>query len=286
MQWSAVKFLWVWLMCFLFVPCLAQSDTAQMQRSLHKTDSVSIDSSLYHLSKDTDFNTAVSNPVWYLISAIAPVFNVGIGYTYMVPLNTFANKVTPTSAFTFDIGINLTRIFANPEANWQLYACFAADFTNFGKSGAFNTNNGDTTYETRITNEMEVLSPYLELEHNGEAFSPFFTAGYSKIYLNPSKTTVMKIRNPTTNYSENSGGSLDNLSSDGINLGLGLKYKYRFKDYRALILCLKGVTVYGTSTEMVDLKTVSFNNNGEATFQKKTVTPSWFQCSILLKYNF
>lgn len=286
MQGSVLKFLWAWFMCFLFAPCWAQSDTARIQRSLHKTDSVKIDSSLYHLSKDADFNTAISNPVWYLISAIAPVFNVGIGYTYMVPRNTFANEVTPASAFTFDIGINLTRIFANPEANWQLYASFAADFTNFGKSGAFNTNNSDTTYETRISNEMEVLSPYLELEYNGEAFSPFLTAGYSKIYLNPSKTTVMKIRNPTTNYSENSGGALDDLSSDGINLGVGLKYKYRFKKYRAIMLCLKGVMVYGSSTAMVDLKTVSFNKNGEATFQKKTVTPSWFQCSILLKYNF
>lgn len=266
----------------------AQTDSTSIKSFPQTKESVSTDSTLYYTFKDVSIGRALQNPFWYVISTIAPMFNIGVGYTYISPTQSFAKKVNSASAFTFDIAMNLTRIFGDLDALYQFYAGVNMDFTNFGESSPFKRINGDTTYTFSIKNTMEVVSPYLEVEYNGEYISPFFTLGYSRIFLNPVLAAAEQVKTATMNVTVYDGVALADLASNGFRIGTGLKFRYHFKNhpYRALMLCLRGEFVAATETQMVNMATVSFDKSGKASFQYTPVSPSWAQLSSMLRYNF
>ena len=285
---SCITYLLVITFVFYCRAVSAQTDSISVKSLPLSKDSLNVDSTLYYKFKDEGIGHALQNPFWYVISTIAPMFNTGMGYSYIMPTNSFANKVNPASSFSFDISVNLTRIFSDPDAKWQLYTGLNMDFTNFGESSPFKKRSGDTTFTLSIKNTMEVVSPYLEVEYDGENISPFFTVGYSRIFLNPVLYKATQVRNSTTNTSVYDGETLSDLAANGFRIGSGLKFKYHFKNhpYRALILCLRGEFVTATETQMVKIETVSFNHKGEATFEYISIAPSWLQLSLMLKYNF
>jgi hypothetical protein len=287
-QAAAFKIILFLCLIFFYSPLVAQTDTTQPSTTLHKTDSLKFDSTLYYQFKEAGLQTAMHNPVWFLLTSIAPMFNIGVGYSYIMPTQSFAKKVNAASVFSFDIGVNLTRIFADPDALWQLYVGMNMDFTSFGESNPFIKRDGDTTYTFSIKNGMDVLSPYLEVEYNGEYFCPYVAGGYCRIFLNPVLDMEKQTRNATTNYTEYGGEALSEKGANGFHLGTGLKFKYRLKShpYRSLILNLKGTYAMGGAAEIAKIETVLFNNIGKAEYNTQVVYPSWFLIHLGLKFNF
>lgn len=235
-----------------------------------------------------EIRNAVSNPIWYLLTQVAPIFNIGLYYSYLTPTGSFGKQVSNSSAFSFDIGINLTRIFGEEESDIHWLIGMNADYTNFGKSpNGYFQKQGDTSYNTVIKNRLEVYSYYLEAEYRRSFIAPFASVAYSSIYLNPYKETDMKIRNATTNYSETFGDYLSSNKAHGLNMSLGVKVKYRFNTHKELMIIGKVSYLTSTSIQMIDLQTATFNSNGQLNnYQTQTVNPSWLMYSLGIKYNF
>ncbi|MES2560873.1 MAG: hypothetical protein V4590_14095 [Bacteroidota bacterium] len=234
-----------------------------------------------------ELQSAVSNPVWFLLTQIAPVFNIGIYYSYLTPLGTFNTQVPAASAFSFDIGLDLNRITGYEDADIHWFIGMNADFTNFGKVNAPTPLvMGDTTYTTVLKNSLEVTSWYLEAGYRRSFLCPFASVAYSTIYLNPYREVKMHIRNPTTNLSETKGDYAGTNISHGINMALGLKCKYRFNDHKELMVLAKASYLMGSSTNMIDLSTASVTSSGLVNYQTINVNPMWLMYSVGIKYNF
>jgi hypothetical protein len=232
-----------------------------------------------------DIETATTNPVWFILTKIAPVFNIGVYYSYLSPLGEFKQRVSPSSAFSFDIGMDLTRIFGNNESDWHMLIGMNADYTNFGVIKKTFTN-GDTTYNVKLKNSLEVYSYYFELEYRRSFICPFGSVAYSTIFLNPYKENELVISNATTHTSETSGDYLANEKAHGVNLGLGVKCKYRFNDHKELMLIAKANYLYSSSIRMPDMSSANISGINGVNYSTITVNPTWMLFSIGVKYNF
>lgn len=267
---------------------IAQTDSSRKQLP----EQLPVDSGMHKLEltpqQTQELQDAVSNPVWYLLTQIAPIFNIGAYYSYLSPTGSFGKQVNGSSAFSFDIGMNLTRIFGEEESDLHWRIGMNADYTNFGKSpGSFLQKQGDTSYTSIIKNSLEVYSYYLEAEYRKSFMAPFASIAYSTVHLNPYKETETHIRNSTTNYSETSGDYLSSNKAHGLNMALGVKAKYRFNTHKELMVIAKLSYLASTSIQMIDVNTVSFNTNGQVnTYQTINVHPSWLMYSLGIKYNF
>lgn len=266
----------------------AQTDSSQKQLP----ERLPVDSGMRTLEltplQTQELQDAVSNPVWYLLTQIAPIFNIGAYYSYLAPTGSFGKQVSRSSAFSFDIGVNLTRIFGEEESDLHWLIGMNADYTNFGKSpNNFYQKQGDTSYSTVIKNSLEVYSYYLEAEYRRSFIAPFASIAYSRVHLNPYKETETKIRNSTTNYSETSGDYLSSNKAHGLNMSLGIKAKYRFNTHKELMVLAKLSYLASTSIQMIDLQTATFNTNGQLnSYQTINVNPSWLMYTLGIKYNF
>jgi hypothetical protein len=265
----------------------AQSDSLHTASPLPQIMNDSTRTRQLSTEETEELRSAITNPLWYVATQIAPVFNVGAYYSYLMPVGPFKTNTTRVSAFTFDIGLNLSRIFGNEDANILWYVGLNADFTNFGKANAtYSRTTGTTTYNTVLKNSLEIYSWYLEANYGKSILCPFASVAVSTIYLNPYKETDATTNTTASNTTETSGDYLSNNKSVGATTALGLKCKYRFNSHRELMLASKVSYTYGSSTNMIDLGTVSFNSSGESAYQTMKVNPAWFMYSIGLKYNF
>jgi hypothetical protein len=270
------------------VIAVAQTDSSQKQLP----EKMVVDSGMQKIEltplQTQALQDAVSNPVWYLLTQIAPIFNIGAYYSYLAPTGSFGKQVSGSSAFSFDIGINLTRIFGEEESSLHWLIGMNADYTNFGKSpNNFYQKQGDTSYSTVIKNSLEVYSYYLEAEYRRSFIAPFASIAYSRVRLNPYKETETKIRNSTTNYSETSGDYLSSNKAHGLNLALGLKVKYRFNTHKELMALAKVSYLRSTAIDMIDLNAATFNTNGQLnSYQTINVNPNWLMYTLGIKYNF
>jgi hypothetical protein len=55
-----------------------------------------------------ELQDAVSNPVWYLLTQIPPIFNIGAYYSYLTPTGSFGKQVSGSSAL---ILVSILRVF-------------------------------------------------------------------------------------------------------------------------------------------------------------------------------
>ncbi len=232
-----------------------------------------------------DIETAFSNPVWFILTKIAPAFNIGIYYSYLLPVGEFKQRVSSSSAFSFNIGMDLTRIFGNNESDWHVLIGMNADYTNFGVIKKTFTN-ADTTYNVKLKNSLEVYSYYFELEYRRSFICPFASVAYSTVFLNPYIENEKVISNATTHTSETSGNYLANEKAHGINLGLGVKCKYRFNNHKELMLIAKANYLYSSNIRMPDMSSATISGINGINYSTITVNPTWVMFSFGVNYNF
>jgi hypothetical protein len=230
-----------------------------------------------------DQENAASNPAWYVLTQVAYYFNVGVYYSYLTPTGSFKQVVPSASAFSFDFGLDLTRMFGKNESDYHLILGLNADYTNFGKAkNPFSKTVADTTYELSVKNRLEVYSYYLELEYRKSFLCPFVSVAYSDLYMNPYK----EVKTSTTNTSWTDGDYIGERRSNGVNIAAGLKCKYRFNNHRELMVLSRVSYFNGSAVDMIDLGTASLSPTGEVVYQTHEVNPTWFMYSVGIKYNF
>jgi hypothetical protein len=86
----------------------AQTDSSQKQLP----ERLPVDSGMRTLEltplQTQELQDAVSNPVWYLLTQIAPIFNIGAYYSYLTPTGSFGKQVSGSSAL---ILVSILRVF-------------------------------------------------------------------------------------------------------------------------------------------------------------------------------
>ncbi len=261
--------------------CLAPCADAQIDSVNQRT---TMDTIRLTEEENRQLQNAMLNPGWYVIKQIASYFNVGVYYSYLTPVGAFKKEVPATSAFTFDFGLDLTRMFGKNETNLHLIIGLNADYANFGKTKSpYTKTNGDTTYEVTLKNSIENYSYFLEAEWRKSFLTPFASVAYSELFMYPYKQVKTTFPNHT---SETHGEDLNNNKAKGINLTAGLKCKYRFNNHTELMILSKVSYLRAGAINMLDRSSITFLPNGEITYQTYTVHPTWLMYSVGVKYNF
>lgn len=276
------------LLCFLLLVCIeslyAQNDSIKQPVP---NERIGMDTITLTPQETRALQNATSYPGWYLVTQIAQFFNVGAYYSYLTPVGSFKKDVAATSAFSFDFGLDLTRMFGENDAYVHCMIGLNGDFANFGKTANPYTNKvGDTTFEVSVKNRVDVYSYYLEVDYRKSYLSPFISVAYSDIRFYPYKREKTMIHNSTVNSTSTIGGQLPGDETKGMNMTVGLKCRYRFNDHKELMVLTRVSYLISNPVEMMDLDNTSFSPTGQVIYTTKTVSPTWLMYSLGIKYNF
>lgn len=276
------------ILCFLLLTC-AQSLYAQTDSSNQTAPNERIGMDTVRLTPDEtkELQNAASYPGWYLVKQIACFFNVGVYYSYLSPTGSFKDEVPPTSAFSFDFAVDLTRMFGENESNVHCFIGLNSDFANFGKvKNPYTTTVGDTTYEINVKNSLNVFSYYLEVDYRKSYLTPFVSIAYSDVFFNPHKAVTTKIHSASVNSTYTEGSDMAGNKSSGMNTTAGIKCRLPFNDHKEVMVIARVSYLICKPVEMMDLYSAKFSPTGQLDYQTKTVTPTWLMYSFGIKYNF
>lgn len=283
---TAYKQLFVCMMLLASVTLLhAQTDSMNMR--LH-TDTI-----VYDTIRPSDADAKALQSVttygagWYLMSQALRFFNIGVYYSYMMPAGSLKKDVPAVSAFSFDVGLDLTHLVGRNDLDWHWLVGINGDYSNFGKSKSpTGTVSGDTTHTYSVSSSVALTSFYVETEYARYFIAPYASVAYTTAGFSPYKRTTRTIHNANMNSKTTVGEELEDFRSRGVNITAGLKCKYRFNDHRQLMILSRVSYVLTSPVDMIDLTTATFSPNGDIAYQTKKVNPSWFVWSIGMKYNF
>lgn len=260
----------------------SQIDTVYRQHRDYKADS------LFTQEFSKEMSEAISDPVFYLLKSIAPVFNIGISYAHLIPTSGFTAYTQSRPGLSVDIAMNLTAFWGNMGNNFQLYGGSKFTFMNLSSRNLSDMTyvSGDTTITYSLKNALELWHFYLEFEYNFNHVSPFVTLSYAQLHLDPYLSFTQKIKNGFTNEEYGYGRFLDNISTWSVAPAVGVKYKYRFNSHKALMAVLICSYNRFASGNFLDITTATVNNTNKLSYSTRQVAPVFWLIDAGIKYNF